>query len=93
MWSSFAIAFIYFINHVQILLDMVTSFGSSSSSGSNILCKFIGVLEILGFYDAFYDSKSVWLSGLTFIAGRILMIQTISAYLSLIALLKPLLTK
>jgi hypothetical protein len=93
MWGSFVVAFFFVIDNTQNLINIITSGSVGGGAPSDILCKLIGILNILGFYEAIDNTKGIWLSGLTFIAGRLLFNQTIKAYLSLLSLLQPLLTR
>ena len=86
MWASFVIAFIYFYNAVD---DFIVLLGGSSNVTSSV-SKFYGLLNCIGVLDAFNNTKSVWVSGLTFIFSRILFIQTIRAYSVFLSLIRPL---
>ncbi|MDD3855271.1 hypothetical protein [Sulfurimonas sp.] len=88
MMVSFSIAFFYFYDQVQNVLNMISS-GSISSS----VPKFLGLLNCIGFTQAFNDTKSVWLSGITFIMSRIMFSYAFRVYHMFLILLQPLLTK
>ena len=86
MWSSFAIAFFYFLEKIQFLLSMLSYSGSDTT-----VLKFFGLLHCIGIIDAFNETKSVWLSGITFIVARIMYIQTTKAYAVMLSALGTLL--
>ena len=91
MWGSFVVMFFYFFNIMQ---DFLNALGGSGLGGSGVyVSKFFGLLNCIGFIDAFNNTKAVWLSSITFLFSRILFGMTIRAYSLFLSALTPLLTR
>jgi hypothetical protein len=77
-------AFMYFFTHMQDFIDLVS--GNSSGVSSSV-SKLFGLLNCIGFVDAFNGTKAVWLSGITFLFSAILFKTTHKIFNSLLNML------
>jgi len=75
MWSAAVTAFLYYYHHIQTLLNTISQ-GPSGGSG-DLLDKFFGLLNCIGFTDAYVDSSAAIVSGLIFLLGAILFKLTL----------------
>ena len=88
MWTSFVTAFFYFYEKIQIVIDMMG--GSGSGASADLVQMMFGVLNCIGFIDAFTYSKPALISAITFLLGRILFNVTLSATRHFLDSIKPL---
>ena len=87
MWGGFVTMFFYFYGIADTLI--INVFSSSNSDYVNYV---FGFLNCIGFVDAFNNTKEVWLSSLSFLAGRIMFSQSINLYKMYLHMITPLLT-
>lgn len=88
MWTSFATAFLYIYNVINELFVFVSLGGSSS--GSSLVEKMFGILNCIGFLNAYENAKPVFISSLLFLFGRILFNVTLKSYRYFLDSIKPL---
>lgn len=88
MWTSFVTAFFYFYEKIQIVIDMMS--GGGNGAGADLVQMMFGVLNCIGFLDAFTYSKPALVSAVTFLLGRILFNVSLSATRYFLDSIKPL---
>jgi len=85
MYGAFIVAFVKVFN----LINDIFSLLSNSSGGA--LCQLFGLLNCMGFSSAFNDTKSIWLSAIAFLLGRILYVNTFRLWQYVTSLVSPVL--
>ena len=88
MWTSFVTAFLYFYDVISLALE--TFGGNGSGSSASLVQKMYGILNCIGFIDAFNSTKSVIVSSIMFLLGRILFSVTLTASRYFLDGIKPL---
>jgi len=89
MWAGFFAGIFYFYDLIQSFLNLITG---SGISGSDLLSKFYSLLGHIGFTSAFNDTKTIFISAISFLLGRILFTVTINTYMLFMRLISPLLS-
>jgi hypothetical protein len=88
MWASFVTAFLYFYDVITQLLN--TFGGTGIGASADLVQKMYGLLNCIGLIDAFNSTKSVIVSSIMFLLGRILAGVTIKASKYFLDSLNPL---
>lgn len=76
MITAFFVALDFFISKIKVFLATLSTY----SGGGEIVSKFFGLLNCIGFTSALSDTSPVIVSGIVFLLARILIIEINSFY-------------
>jgi len=89
MWTSAVTAFLYFYNLIQTTLNTISG-GAVTGGAGSLLAKFFGLLNCIGFTDAYSATSPAINASLIFLLSSILYKVTIVSYGYYIRNIQPL---